>query len=291
MTTTTDTETQTEPQGASTPVRGVVRWNGLESAQETENLATEEPLEIRLAGIAMAVTMRTPGDDTELVVGFLLTEGIVKSLGEISSIAHCRDDSGVEEKNIVNVNLHDAASFDVERLKRNFYTTSSCGICGKASIDAVRLQAGSIPGGGSVDPATLYHLPSRLVAEQKTFRATGGLHGAGLFDLGGGCLVVREDVGRHNAVDKVIGWSAREAPERLRQSILMVSGRASFEMVQKALMAGIPVIAAVSAPSSVAVDLARTFGMTLVGFLRPDHFNVYAGSERVVAAPVPTEME
>ncbi|HEV3311889.1 MAG TPA: formate dehydrogenase accessory sulfurtransferase FdhD [Chloroflexota bacterium] len=290
MTTTTDTETQTEPRGASTPVRDVVRWSGLTSIQETENLATEEPLEIRLAGIAMAVTMRTPGDDIELVTGFLLTEGIVKSLGEISSIAHCRDDAGAEEQNVVNVNLRDAASFDVERLKRNFYSTSSCGICGKASIDAVRLQAGSIPGGGSVEAATLYRLPDRLLAGQKTFRATGGLHAAGLFDFQGECLVVREDVGRHNAVDKVIGWSAREAPERLRQSILMVSGRASFEVVQKALMAWIPLVAAVSAPSSLAVDLARTSGMTLVGFLRPEHFNVYAGAERVVAVPVPTEM-
>jgi len=261
--------------------RDVVVWNGSARSRRSEQAAREEPLEIRLAGLSVAVTMRTPGHDVDLVTGFLVTEGIVPSAGDIASIAYCPDELHPGPSNIINVNLLDATSLDPKRWQRNLYVTSSCGVCGKASIDSVMLDAGEIRSHALVELDRLYDLELGLLSLQKTFRRTGGIHAAGLFDLSGSPLAVREDIGRHNAVDKVVGWAVREAVDQLPESILMVSGRVSFEVVQKALVARIPILAAVSAPSSLAVELARSSGMTLIAFLRGRRCNVYAGVERV----------
>lgn len=257
-------------------------------------LAVEEPLEIRLAGWSVAVTMRTPGDDLDLAAGFLFTEGIIRGAGDIDSIIRCPTDDGESASNIVNVNPVDPAIVDPSRWQRNFFASSSCGICGKASIETVRQLASPIQSDARVPAETILRLARKLRNVQTLFRQTGGLHAAALFDLDGRLLIAREDVGRHNAVDKVIGAVLREAGvpgtrgvTPIHDRILVVSSRASFEIVQKALMAGIPIVAAVSAASSLAVDLARSTGMTLVGFLRQDpesggRFNLYAGEERVV---------
>ncbi len=258
---------------------GTAQWRG-------DDVVTEEPLEIRIAGQPVAVTMRTPGNDFELANGFLLTEGLVNAPEQVRSIQTCSwKESG--EFNVVDVVLSaDAPPFDPASNGRNFYTTSSCGLCGKASIEAIRTRArfdvGSDP--LRVSAALLASLPDRLRAAQRVFERTGGLHAAGLFDAEGALLCLREDVGRHNAVDKVIGWAAIERRIPLRSHLLLVSGRASFELTQKALMAGIPLLAAVSAPSSLAVELAEEAGMTVAGFVRGGAMNVYTGAERVVAA-------
>jgi FdhD protein len=240
----------------------------------------EEPLEIRLAGYSVAVTMRTPGDDFDLVVGFLFTEGAIRSASDIASIHRCPGDDPESSDNIVNVNPADPSLVDPSRWQRNFFTTSSCGICGKASIETVRQEARPIDSDLQVSHDTLYQLDRQLRSAQAVFDQTGGLHAAGLFDAGGELLALREDVGRHNAVDKVIGHALRSGMIPLNRHLLMVSGRASFEIVQKALMAGIPLVVSVSAPSSLALDLARSCGITLAGFLRQGRFNVYAG-ERI----------
>ena len=240
-------------------------------------LAAEEPLEVRLTGERVAVTMRTPGHDTELAVGFLIGEGIVRS-GDVAGATECRSDEG--DGGVVDVKLRPGAS-PSGGWQRNFYATSSCGICGKASIEAVRVAAGAVPGGPVVQRAVLETMPDALRAAQRVFDRTGGLHAAGLFSEDGELDVLREDVGRHNAVDKAIGRSALDGRLPLHGSVLLVSGRASFEILQKALVAGVPLVAAVSAPSTLAVRLARESNMTLVGFLRPGGFNVYAGAERV----------
>ena len=240
-------------------------------------LATEEPLEIRLGGEQVAVTMRTPGHDADLAVGFLVSEGIVRP-GDVGQVMECRSDEG--DGGVVDVALRPGA-VPSAGWQRNFYATSSCGVCGKASIEAVRVAAPAVGPGPPVRSDTLSALPDRLREAQRVFDRTGGLHAAGLFDPDGRLQLLREDVGRHNAVDKVVGRSALEDGLPLAEGILMVSGRASFEIVQKALLAGIPVVAAVSAPSSLAVRLARESNMTLVGFLRPGGFNVYAGAERI----------
>jgi FdhD protein len=237
-------------------------------------LAVEDPLEIRLEGRQIAVTMRTPapGRDSELALGFLLGEAIVDP-GDVARISECATDA-------VDVRLW-PGSAPAEGWQRNFYASSSCGVCGKASIDAVRLAAEPVPDGPVVESGALSEMPKALRAAQRVFERTGGLHAAGLFDRSGELLIVREDVGRHNAVDKVVGRAAMDRLLPLHDKLLMVSGRASFEIMQKALLAGVPIVAAVSAPSSLAVDLARESNMTLVGFLREGGFNVYAGSERV----------
>jgi FdhD protein len=250
-----------------------------------ETLAVEEPLEIRVNGTALAVTMRTPGSDIELAQGFLLTEGIIADRDDALTIRYCdgRDADGANTYNVLDVTLASGVEVPGADVTRNFYTTSSCGVCGKASLDAVRLS-GRFPVGE--DPAilavaTLKAMPGQLRSAQKVFDTTGGLHAAALFAVDGTMLAVREDIGRHNAVDKVIGWALERRMVPLRGSVLLVSGRASFELTQKAVMAGIPVLAAVSAPSSLAVALAEESGMTLVAFLREDSMNVYTRADRI----------
>jgi FdhD protein len=257
----------------------------------TDAVAVEEPLEIRLyppdggSFARVSVTMRTPGHDFELAVGFLRTEGLLQDPAEVRAISYCTDPSldGAQQYNIVNVALRAGVVYDPERLRRNFYTTSSCGVCGKASIEAIHVRGIATMAGDDfiVDDDALAGLGETLRGAQTIFAKTGGLHAAGLFDRAGRLLTLREDVGRHNAVDKLIGHAflARQLP--LRGRLLMVSGRASFEIVQKAAAAGVPVIAAVSAPSSLACDAAEAFGMTLLGFVRGPQFTVYTGEHRV----------
>jgi len=254
--------------------------------ERPDTLVAEEPLEIRLGGRPISVTMRTPGDDFDLVAGFLVTEGVVVDAQELAAMRYCSgvDEAGANTYNVVDAELAPGVPSPSLSLERNFYTTSSCGLCGKASIDAIRTLSSWNPADDAVTirPETLAGMPEGLRAAQAVFDRTGGLHAAGLFTADGGVLrCVREDVGRHNAVDKVIGWALREGLLPLRGHVLLVSGRASFELTQKALMAGIPVLAAVSAPSSLAVDLAVEAGMTLVGFLRGETMNVYAGPHRI----------
>jgi FdhD protein len=253
-------------------------------------LVAEEPLEIRInqGGVdhPISVTMRTPGNDFELAVGFLYTEGVIRGRDEVDQVRYCVGGPEEQQFNIVTVALRPGVSFDAESLKRNFYTTSSCGVCGKASLEALALKhAPPIPDGPTVDSALLATLPDRLRKGQKVFARTGGLHAAGLFEPDGTFVAVREDVGRHNAVDKLVGWLAMEGKLPAGERVLMVSGRASFEIMQKARAAGIPVVAAVSAPSSLAVAVAEEFGMTLAGFVRGDSLNVYAGTRRVRITP------
>jgi FdhD protein len=251
-------------------------------------LATEEPMEIRLlAGQTkqtVAVTMRTPGADFELAAGFLYGEGIVDSAEDIQKISYCVDsDLDTEQRyNIVNVELRGGREFDLRPLERHFYTTSACGVCGKASLEQLELRGCPVmPSGPEVSAEIINTLPEKLREAQGLFDATGGLHAAALFDNKGELLALREDVGRHNATDKLVGWALLEGRLPLTDHIVMVSGRSSFEILQKCLTAGVPVVCAISAPSSLAVDVAREFGMTLVGFLRGGRFNVYAGYERI----------
>ena len=257
---------------------------------KSDYLATEEPMEIRLLTgerrQTVAVTMRTPGADFELAAGFLYGEGIIASRDEIKRISYCVDaDVDVEQRyNIVNVELRANREYDLRPLERHFYTTSACGVCGKASLEQLELRACPVVGQGPVVSAgTIYSLPDKLREAQGLFEATGGLHAAALFDAEGSLLALREDVGRHNATDKLVGWALLEGRLPLSESVVMVSGRSSFEILQKCLTAGVPIVCAVSAPSSLAVDVAREFGMTLVGFLRGGRFNVYAGFDRILA--------
>jgi FdhD protein len=255
-------------------------------AQE-DMLAVEEPLELRVGGRSLAVTMRTPGHDFDLAAGFLVSEGVIARAEHFSSARYCSgaNDEGVNTFNVLDVSLAPGVARPDPSLERSFYTTSSCGLCGRASIDAVRTQSAyEVRGDGlRVDAELLTTFPPMLCAGQAVFEKTGGLHAAALFDgVSGKMLVVREDVGRHNAVDKVIGWALKEDRLPLRGKVLMVSGRASFELIQKAIMAGIPVLAAVSAPSSLAAEMATEVGMTLVGFLRGSSMVIYAGDERIV---------
>jgi FdhD protein len=260
--------------GRATPVR--------------DHLATEEPLEIRLdAGREvrkLAVTMRTPGADFELAVGFLHGEGVIAGRDAVVRVAYCLDRSVEPDQlyNVVTVTLAGEAP-DLTPLNRHFTTTSACGVCGKASLEALRIRGcASIPDGPRVTPELLTRLPARLAEGQGLFHATGGLHAAALFDAEGTLLAVREDVGRHNALDKLIGWAVLQGMLPLHDHIAMVSGRSSYEIVQKCLVAGVPVVCGVSAASSLAVEVARGWGMTLVGFLRGERFNVYSGMDRVV---------
>jgi FdhD protein len=278
--------------GRVTERRRVLRIRGAAAAHRADTLVAEEPLEIRLGGRPLAVTMRTPGDDFALAVGFLVSEGVLAAADEVANVVYCAGATadGANTYNVVDVTLAPGVPMPAISLERNVYTSSSCGLCGKASLDAVR-TATRLPiaagGGPRVTPGVLAALPGRLRAGQAVFDRTGGLHAAGLFSAEGELLDLREDVGRHNAVDKLVGRALREGLLPLDGRILMVSGRASFELAQKAVMAGIPVLAAVSAPSSLAVDLARESGLTLVGFLRGDSMNVYAGEERVALASEP----
>jgi len=267
----------------------VRRRIGRPSVLVEDAVAVEEPLEIRVGGAPLAVTMRTPGHDVELAVGFLISEGIVTIGDQVLGARYCAGASadGVNTYNVLDVALAPGVPAPDPSLARAFYTTSSCGLCGKASIDAVRTRTAHPVAGDElvVTDAALVQMPDRLRAEQAVFDKTGGLHAAGLFDgVTGELLVVREDVGRHNAVDKVVGWAAQAGRIPLGGTVLMVSGRASFELTQKALMAGIPMLAAVSAPSSLAVELAGESGMTLVGFLRGESMVVYSGAQRICDA-------
>ena len=258
----------------------VVEWNGGRLSPHEDILAAEEPLEIRIGKTPLTVTMRTPGHDRELAAGFLFTEGILQSAAQIASlVSYVTSASG--KKNGVEVELKDH-DFDPASMQRNFFAASSCGICGKASIEAIR-QRGLKPlhSDLSFDPELLCTLSDKLSLAQSVFRHTGGLHAAALFDAGGELLVLREDIGRHNAVDKVIGWAMLEGLLPLRNYVLMVSGRGGFEIIQKAIVAGIPIVASVSAPSSLAVQLARELGLTLVGFLRGSRFVIYSGASRL----------
>src|SRR5918998_4174316 len=255
---------------------------------KSDNLATEEPMEIRLVTggrrQTVAVTMRTPGTDFELAAGFLYGEGIVSSRDEIEKISYCVDsDVDAEQRyNIVNVELRGNREYDLRSLERNFYTTSACGVCGKASLDQLELRGCPVIGPGpEISAETIYSLPEKLREAQALFDSTGGLHAAALFDAEGNLVALREDVGRHNATDKLVGWALLENKLPLAGHLVMVSGRSSFEILQKCLTAGVPFVCAISAPSSLAVDVAREFGMTLVGFLRDRRFNVYAGYERI----------
>lgn len=262
-----------------------------------DHLAVEEPLEIRLgladgSHKAVSITMRTPGDDAELAAGFLFTEGIIKVAEQIKQIRHCGlkigkhkgtlDRAAALNSNTIRVDLAETATVDLKKLERHFYTTSSCGVCGKSSIEALQSEAEPLTADGfQVSGDILHRLPDRLREVQGVFEQTGGLHASALFDANGDVDIVREDVGRHNALDKVIGQKFLDGKLPLSQQILLVSGRASFELVQKALMAGISIMAAVGAPSSLAVELASEFNMTLVGFVRDGRFNIYCGEERI----------
>ena len=263
------------------------------SGQQTDFLAREEPLEIRVRGQSVAITMRTPGRDAELAVGFLLGEGMIGSAAEVVGCAPCGQGSGGGTDNIWNVFLAPSVAVDFERLTRHVFASSSCGLCGKASIDAVRQQFPAAAPRVTVSVGTLASLPAKLRAAQLSFAQTGGLHAAGLFTARGKLLVLREDVGRHNAVDKVLGHALLAGWLPLDRHVLLVSGRASFEILQKALAAGIGIICAVSAPTSLAVEFARDSGQTLVGFLRGGNMNVYSHPERLRQtgrrAPLPSE--
>jgi FdhD protein len=259
-----------------------------------DHLATEEPMEIRLiahgAVLPVAVTMRTPGHDFELAAGFLHSEGVIANRDDIVRLSYCVDPEidAAQQYNIVNVTLRLDATPDLAPLKRNFVTSSSCGVCGKASLDALQVRGCPvILGGPEISAEVLYSLPDSLRRAQGVFETTGGLHAAALFDASGQLIELREDVGRHNALDKLVGWALLTGKLPLRDGVLMVSGRTSFEILQKSLAAGIPIVCAISAPSSLAVDLAREFGITLIGFLRDERCNVYSHRERVLL-PSPT---
>ena len=278
----------TDPTVAAVPVYRV-RGDGMRA--DEDRLAVEEPLEIRLQyeedGAPrlrqLAVTMRTPGHDAELAVGFLVGEGIVRDAADVEGTQHCPITDVQTSHNVLTVRLAAGVTFDAKRVERNFYTTSSCGVCGKTSLEALAVTGCPVLPAGTprLDPAVVHGLPATLRAAQDVFEQTGGLHAAALFSPAGDLLRVREDVGRHNAVDKLVGSFFLEGRLPLADGVLLVSGRASFELAQKALMAGIPILAAVSAPSSLAVGLAAEFGMTLLGFVRDGRFNVYTGPERI----------
>lgn len=273
--------------GRVTARRPVVRIRDGVVDRRPDTLAVEEPMEIRVAGRALTITMRTPGDDFDLAVGFLVGEGVVRAAEDVVSARYCAGtaDDGTNTYNVVDVELAPGVALPDPSLERNFYTTSSCGLCGKASLEAVRTAITWTVADDPlrVTPAVLARLPERLRESQRVFDRTGGLHAAALFSAEGELLHLREDVGRHNAVDKVVGHALREGLLPARETVLVVSGRTSFELVQKAVLAGIPMLAAVSAPSSLAVDLAQEHGLTLVGFLRGSSMNVYSASERVTA--------
>ena len=272
-----------ERPGTVTSTR-ITAVRGEQALERADRLVTEEPMEIQVRGAgqdaeSVAVTMRTPGHDFELAVGFLFTENLIHSPHEIDSVRYCDTDVPEQLYNVVTVALNE--SFDPGSFRRNFHATSSCGVCGKASIDQVRISCAPVGPGPTVGASVLSGLPDELRKAQRVFEQTGGLHASGLFDANGTLVSLREDVGRHNALDKLVGQLFLEERLPLSEHVLQVSGRVSFEIVQKAAMAGVPVVAAVSAPSSLAVSSARELGMTLVGFSRGDRFNVYTHEERI----------
>ena len=269
----------------ATDKRRITRYRGTAARPSIDTLAAEEPLEIRVDGEPVSVTMRTPGHDFELALGFCRTEGLLDEHDEVAGIRYCAgtDEQGRQTYNVVDVARRTPGTVPAE-LRRRVYTTSSCGICGTASIDAVRKVTAPLVDELRIPATTLLAVPDALREAQRIFDRTGGLHAAGIFTAAGDAVVVREDVGRHNAVDKVIGWAAGEGRLPLAGHVLAVSGRVAFEIAQKAVRAGIPVVVAVSAPSSLAVELAEETGLTLAGFVRGDTMNVYAGAWRVEEA-------
>jgi FdhD protein len=260
------------------PADNVLRWRDGEVQSGPDELVIEEPLEIRVRGRAVSVTMRTPGHDDELAAGFLLTENVIRAAGDVLEISVCERN---EEGNLVNVRLAPEVKFDFDRLTRHVFASSSCGLCGKATIDAISQQFAPVESDVRFSAELIASLPPQMRSLQAAFDRTGGLHGAAIFDERGKMLVLREDVGRHNAVDKVLGKAVLEGWLPLSRHLLLISGRSSFEIMQKSLAGGMPIVAAVSAPSSLAVEFARWNGQTLVGFLRDRRMNVYAHPERV----------
>lgn len=259
----------------------VLRWDGYSAVEAEDEVAVEEPLEIRVRGRAISVTMRTPVNDDELAAGFLLTEGVIGGREDVLRVEHCgRNEFG----NVLNVTLAPEVRVDFDRLTRHVFSASSCGICGKATIESLRNRFPAINSNIQIDARTLDSLPAKMRSAQAAFERTGGIHAAAIFDPTGELLVLREDIGRHNALDKAIGHCLLHGPFPLDAHILLVSGRTSFEIIQKALAARVPVVAAVSAPSSLAVDLAASHGQTLVGFLREGRMNLYAHPRRVLFA-------
>jgi FdhD protein len=270
------------PKGAPFAAHTVLGFHGHDESVRLDDLAVEEPLEIRLGGRSLAVTMRTPGHDEELVAGFLLSERVIEGPDDVAVIAHyAGPDDDPRVGNVINVLLNRPGPAIHARLHRSFFTSSACGLCGKTSLDAIDTVPPPVTADVTVALEALYDLGPALRSAQTAFERTGGLHAAALFTLDGRLVAVREDVGRHNAVDKVVGHMLLRGGVPLDRHVLMVSGRASFEIVQKALMARIPVVAAVSAPSSLAVQLALANGATLIGFLRPGRLNVYANAHRI----------
>lgn len=268
--------------GRSVDLTQVSEWDDGKLRRKEDYLAAEEPLEIRIGEHPLSVTMRTPGHDIELAAGFLFTEGLVQRREQILRAENAATNGKNDRGNVVQVELAAEAAPDFEKMRRHFFAASSCGICGKASIDAVRSKTLEPPNADfRLDPEVLLRLPDALRAAQAAFSRTGGLHAAALFDGKGTLLVVREDIGRHNAVDKVVGWAFLGNRVPLREAVLLVSGRGGFEIAQKAVVAGLPVVASVSAPSSLAVQLARELHLTLIGFLRGRRFVIYAGHERI----------
>lgn len=258
----------------------VLRWSGeATSKPQNDTLAVEEPLEIRVRGRSVAVTMRTPGHDRELAAGFLLTERIIRERKNLVDIVTCH--ASLEPQNTLDVFLRSGVEVDFARLTRHVFATSSCGLCGKASIESVKQHFPPVTSPVTMTTTKLLQLPASMKCAQKVFSLTGGLHAAAIFDADGKLIVMREDVGRHNAVDKVLGYAFLKNKLPLDRHVLLVSGRASFEILQKSLAAGIPIVCAVSAPSSLAVEFARDSGQTLVGFLRDETMNIYAGGERI----------
>jgi FdhD protein len=263
----------------------VSEWDDGKVRRKDDYLAAEEPLEIRIGCDPLSVTMRTPGDDLELAAGFLFTEGLVQHREQIVKLESATGDADSKRGNVVEVQLVPEVAPDFEKMRRHFFAASSCGICGKASIDSVRSRLLRPPNPDfRFEAEVLLQLPDALRASQAVFGRTGGLHAAALFDASGELLVLREDIGRHNAVDKVIGWALLEGRLPLGDSVLLVSGRGGFEIVQKAIVAGLPIVASVSAPSSLAVQLARELRLTLIGFLRGRRFVIYCGEQRISSA-------
>ena len=279
--------TQTEERrGVNTDLETVSAKNpalrsGGKSRDVHDELAREEPLEIRVRGKSIVVTMRTPGHDDELAAGFLVTEGVIRKRKDVTEIAYCRQGEAADYENTLNVFLSPAVAVDFERLTRHVFASSSCGLCGKASIESVQQHFAPVKSRLKLPMKRILALPEQLRAAQATFAKTGGLHAAAIFDAKGKLFVLREDVGRHNAVDKVIGYGFLKGLLPFKAHVLLVSGRASFEIMQKSLAAQIPVVCAVSAPSSLAVEFARESGQTLIGFLRGETMNVYANPQRI----------
>jgi FdhD protein len=266
---------------ASVPIELTRFKNGAREELREDMVAAEEPLEIRVEGRTISIVMRTPGHDRELAAGFLLSEGVIKSAKDLFDITACVAEPGQKNGNVLDATLVHPEAFDIARFSRHVVTSSSCGICGATSIESVLKAHTPLTDEWQIEPDVLFELPARLTRRQETFRSTGGLHACALFDRKGRFLALREDVGRHNALDKLIGWALLKKRTPLRGHLALLSGRASFEMMQKAHSAGIAMVAAISAPSSLAVEFARASGQTLVGFLRGRSMNAYAGAQRL----------